>query len=81
MNLSLKIFYHIKTVMQNAQQQLFCSLQGGGALWRTGLAKIATLEEFDENDRFFPTSCDLYVGHILRVLYTFHPKKHTKDGF
>jgi hypothetical protein len=21
------------------------------------------------------------VGHILRVLYTFHPKKHTKDGF
>jgi hypothetical protein len=43
--------------------------------------EIATLYEFDENDRFFTTSCDPYMGHTLRLFYTFHHKKDIKDGF
>jgi hypothetical protein len=38
----------------------------------------ATLSEFDDNDRFFTASCDPYVGHTLRLVYTFHQKKGHK---
>jgi hypothetical protein len=42
---------------------------------------IASLCEFDENDRFFTTSFDPSMGHTFRLSYTFHPKKDTKDSF
>ncbi len=42
---------------------------------------MATLCEFDENDRFFTTFCDPYMGHTFRLSYTFHPKKDTKKAF
>jgi hypothetical protein len=43
---------------------------------------MATLCEFDENDKFFTTFCDPYMGYTFRLFfYTFNPKKDTKDGF
>jgi hypothetical protein len=40
---------------------------------------MATLGESDENDRFFTTACDPYMGHTFRLFYTFHPKKGYKE--
>jgi hypothetical protein len=40
--------------------------------------EIATLHEFDENDRFVTTFCDPYMEHTLGLLYTFHHKKDIK---
>jgi hypothetical protein len=50
--------------------------------WPTGIVEIATLYEFDENDRFFTTSCDPYMGHTLSFFFThFTIKRTPKDGF
>jgi hypothetical protein len=43
---------------------------GGGALWDNWpreVVEMATLSEFDENDRFFTTFCDPYMGHTFRL--------------
>jgi hypothetical protein len=40
---------------------------------------MATLCEFDENDRFFTTFCDPHMVHTFRLFYTFHPTKDTKS--
>jgi hypothetical protein len=53
---------------------IFQSL-GGGQNWPTEVVEIVTLHAFDEKDRFFITSCDAYMGHSHRLLYTFHHKK------
>jgi hypothetical protein len=39
-----------------------------------------TFHEFDENDIFFTTPCNPYMGHTLRICNTFHLKKDAKDG-
>jgi hypothetical protein len=41
-------------------------------------AEIATLYEFHENYRFSTAYCDPYMGHTLRLFYTFHHKKGHK---
>jgi hypothetical protein len=48
-----------------------------GTNWPTEVVEIATLFEFNENDRFLTISCDPYKGHTFRPFYTFHPKKET----
>jgi hypothetical protein len=56
------------------------ALGGRGALWDnwpTDVLEIATLHEFDENVRFFIVSCNPYMGHTLRLLYSFHLKNDT----
>jgi hypothetical protein len=40
-----------------------------GINWPTEIVEIATLCEFDENDGFFTTSCDPYVGHTYRLFF------------
>jgi hypothetical protein len=52
-----------------------------GTNWPTEVVEIATLHGFDENDRFFTTSCDPYKGNTPRLVHTFHHKKDTRDGF
>jgi hypothetical protein len=52
-----------------------------GKNWSTEVVEMASLCKFDENDRFFTTLCDPYMGHTFRLLYTFHHKKDLKDGF
>jgi hypothetical protein len=65
---------------------IFQSFVGGGwgALWdklaHRG-SEMATLCEFDENDRFFTTFCDPYNCHTFKLFYKSHPKKDTKNGF
>jgi hypothetical protein len=62
----------------------FQSFGGGGCCgknWPTEVVEIATPNEFDENNIFFTTSCDPYMGHTLKLFYTFHHKKDTKNGF
>jgi hypothetical protein len=48
---------------------LFKALWGGegrcGTNWLTEVVEIAALYEFDNNDRFFTTSCDPFMGHTL----------------
>ncbi len=51
---------------------------GCGTNWPTEGVGIATLNELDENDRFFTTSCGPYRGHTLGLFFTFHIKKDTK---
>jgi hypothetical protein len=75
-----------ETAMQNVRQHHFsepCGGRGGGCgtNWPKEVVEMATLCEFDENDRFFTTFCDPYMGHNFRHFYTFHPKKDTKSGF
>jgi hypothetical protein len=74
-----------KRATQNVWQHHFPEPCGGkGLLWDklpTDVVEMATLFEFDENDRFFTTFCDPYMGHTFRLFYTFHPKKDTKSGF
>jgi hypothetical protein len=57
--------------------------EGGrcGTIWPTEVVEITTLYELDENDRFFTASCDPYMGHTLRLFYTFYHNIDTKDGF
>jgi hypothetical protein len=44
--------------------------------------EIATLYEFDENDRFFTAFCDPCMDHTLRLFFnTFYHKMDKKDGF
>jgi hypothetical protein len=83
-----KIFLHVCEQNRNAKCPAtpFSWVGGGwghcGTNWTTEVVEIATLYEFDENTRFFITSCDPYMDHILRLfIYTFHHKKDTKDGF
>jgi hypothetical protein len=49
---------------------IFQSLVGGGGRCGkdlpTEVGEIATHLEFDENDGFFTTSCDPYIGHTLK---------------
>jgi hypothetical protein len=58
---------------------------GGGGLCETNkpseVVEIATLYEFFENDRFFTTPWDPYMGPTLRLFYTFHHKNDTKMAF
>jgi hypothetical protein len=35
----------------------------------------SNIYEFDENDRYFTTSCDPYIGYTLILFYTFHHKR------
>jgi hypothetical protein len=52
------------------------------ANWARQVVEIATPFEFDENYRFFSSSCYHYMGHSFRLFfYTFHHKKDTEDGF
>jgi hypothetical protein len=76
--------YVNETAMQNVWQHHFPEPWGGGGCgtnWPTEVVEIAILFEFDDNDRFFTASCDPYMGHTLRLFYTFHRKNDTKDGF
>jgi hypothetical protein len=43
--------------------------------------EIATLYEFDENDRFFTASFDPYMGHTPRLFYTFTIKWTQRMAF
>jgi hypothetical protein len=43
--------------------------------------EMATLCEFDENDRFFTAFCDPYMAHTFRLFSKFNPKKDTKNDF
>jgi hypothetical protein len=52
-----------------------------GKNWPTEVVEIATLNEFDENNIFFTNSCDPDMAHTLKLFYTFHHKKDTKDSF
>jgi hypothetical protein len=73
--------------MQNVRQHHFPEPWGEGGIvgqiaHRGSGNIVATLYEFDENDRFFTASCDPYVGHTPRLFfYTFHHKNDVKDGF
>jgi hypothetical protein len=44
----------------------------------TEVVEIATLCEFDENDGFFTTSCDPYMGHTFRLFFTHYTLKRTQ---
>jgi hypothetical protein len=72
-----------ESAIQNIRQHHFPEAGGMGHCgtnWITEVVEIATLHEFDENDRFsITTSCDPFTGHTLRLFYTFHHKKDTKD--
>jgi hypothetical protein len=52
---------------------IFQSLVGGGGHcgtnWPTEVVEIATLRAFYENDGFFTTSCDPYMGHTFRLFF------------
>jgi hypothetical protein len=60
--------------MQNIQG--YHVLQPGegrcGTNWPTEVVSIATLLEFDENDRFHTASCDLYMSHTLNLFTHFN---------
>jgi hypothetical protein len=43
--------------------------------------EMATLCEFDENERFFTAFCDPYIGHTFRLFSTFNSEKDTKYDF
>jgi hypothetical protein len=72
-------------VMQNVCQHHFPEACGGRwTLWDKLAHRgsgIAALYEFDENDRFFTTFCDPYMGHTCRLFSTHHHIKGIKDGF
>jgi hypothetical protein len=64
--------------MQNVWQDHFPEPCGGegrwGTNWPTEVVEIATLCEFDENYRFFTTSCDpSHIGHIFRLFKYISP--------
>jgi hypothetical protein len=72
-----------EAAIQNIWQHHFPEPGGKGHCgtnWLIEVVEIATFFEFDEINRFFTTSCDPYTGHTLRLFYTFHHKKDTKDG-
>ncbi len=56
--------------------QLVCERNGN---WPIEIVDIATLGESAENDRFFTSFCDPYMGHTFRLFYTVHPKKEYKE--
>jgi hypothetical protein len=64
-------------VTQNVWHHHFQSLvQGRGTLWEKWLKEVAKIEahyEFDENYRFFTTSCDPYMGHTFRLFLQISP--------
>jgi hypothetical protein len=53
--------------------------EGGGGRcrtnWPTEIVEMATLCEFDENDRLFTTFCDPYMGHTFRLVFTYFTLK------
>ncbi len=71
------------------QRKMFCKTifhnwGGGGSCgtnWPTEVVEIATHYEFDENDGFFTTSYDPYVGQTRRPFYTFHLKRTQRMAF
>jgi hypothetical protein len=77
--MSLTLFCSISEQNDIANVRLQSFLQfGRGALltyWPEEVVAIKGLNEFDYNDRFFTTSCNQYMGHSLRLLYTFHLKR------
>jgi hypothetical protein len=57
---------------------------GGGhcrTKWPTKVVGIATILVFDENYGILTVSCGPYMGHTLRLFYTFHLNKDTKNSF
>ncbi len=72
--------------MQNVQKHHFPEPWGGGGgrsgtNWPIEVMEMTTLGESDENDRFFTTFCDPYMGHTFRLFTHFTLKKDTKNGF
>jgi hypothetical protein len=71
----------MKQQRKTSGDTIFQSLVGGGGHCGTNLptevVEIATLFEFNENDRFFTTSCDPYMGHTLRLFFTHFTLKRT----
>jgi hypothetical protein len=49
-----------------------------GTNWPTEVVKIAARNEFDENSRFFNTSCGPYVGQTFRLFFTHLTIKRTQ---
>jgi hypothetical protein len=56
--------------------QRTCLVTSFSMVWKH--IEIATIEEFDETDEFFFTSCDRYTGHTLRHFMKISPKKGYK---
>jgi hypothetical protein len=60
---------------------IFHNLGGGGGCcgtnWPIEEVGIATLLEYDENDRFLTASCGPYLSHTLRFFLHIPPKKKT----
>jgi hypothetical protein len=61
---------------------IFQSLGGGGGVryginWPIEVVEIATLCEFDENDRFFTTFCDPYWVTLSDLFFTRFTIKRT----
>jgi hypothetical protein len=81
----IKIFQHVCERNRNANRQetpFSRALWGKGANWPLEVVEMAPLYEFDENDRFFTTSCDSYVQYIVThsfiiFLYTHFTIKRT----
>jgi hypothetical protein len=81
----------IEMAMQNGGDNILCSLwalprrKGRGRCGThlpTEIVVRATHREFDKNDSFFTTFCDLYIIHISRCFsYTFHLQKGYKGLF
>jgi hypothetical protein len=81
----------IEMAIQNGGDTNLCSLwtilrrMGRGRCGThlpTEIAVTATYQEFDKNDRFFTTFCDLYIIHTSRCFNThFTSKEDTKDCF
>jgi hypothetical protein len=74
------------SVNGNAMQKghtVFCSQAGGavGHIWATELVSIATLQEFDETDRYFTTFHDPKMGLTLRFFLHISSEKDTKECF
>jgi hypothetical protein len=49
-----------------------------GQNWPTEEVEIATLYELDENERFFPTSSDLFLATFLDFCLHISPKIRTQ---
>ncbi len=62
---------------------VFRSLEGGGVtVEHIGpQRKIATLYAFDENGRFFTSSCYPYVGQTFRLFFTHFTERTQRMAF
>jgi hypothetical protein len=62
-----------KTATQNVREssEALGRKEGVWATWVTGIVRTAILEEFIKTD-IFTTSCDPYMSHTLRLIFTSH---------